>query len=120
MLDFLRQRRAAPGHVVLDDRDDERQAATIAPVSALVENDEGEEVADLYRMFLLDEAEKVQAAVKARVKPQTWDAFWLVAVCDWKVEQTAAELGLTHTAVYAARERVARMLREEGQRTVGR
>ena len=47
---------------------------------------------------------------------QTWDAFWLVAVCDWTVERTAQALGMTHTAVYAARERVARMLRDEGKR----
>ena len=62
---------------------------------------------DLLRLFLLGEAEKVQAAVRAKVKPQTWDAFWLVAVCDWTVERTAKALGMTHTAVYAARERVA-------------
>jgi hypothetical protein len=45
----------------------------------------------------------------------TWDAFWLVAVCDWTVEHTAKNLGMTHTAVYAARERVARMLCDEGK-----
>jgi hypothetical protein len=69
--------------------------------------------------FLLGEAEKIQAVVKARVKPQTWDAFWLIAVYDWSVERTAESLGMTHTAVYAARERVARMLRAEGQRLSG-
>ena len=66
-------------------------------------------------IFLLDKAEKVQAVVKAKVKPSTWDAFWLVAVCDWSVEQTAKNLGMTHTAVYSARERVARTLCDEGK-----
>ena len=52
--------------------------------------------------------------------PTTWDAFWLVAVCDWTVERTAKALGMTHTAVYAARERVARMLCDEGKRVSDR
>ena len=84
------------------------------------ETDHGEEAADPLRLFLLGEAEKVQAAVRAKVKPWTWDAFWLVAVCDWTVERTAQALGMTHTAVYAARERVARMLCDEGQRVSDR
>jgi hypothetical protein len=54
--------------------------------------------------------------VRAKVKPWTWDAFWLVAVCDRTVERTAKTLGMTHTAVYADRERVARMLCEDGRR----
>ena len=62
------------------------------------------------------EGERVQAAVRAKVKPHTWDAFWLVAVCDWSVERTAQSLGMTHIAVYAARSRVARMLCVEGKR----
>ena len=81
---------------------------------------EGDRDSDLFRLFLLDEAEKVQAAVRAKVKPWTWEAFWLVAVCDWTVERTAKALGMTHTAVYAARERVARMLCDEGKRVSDR
>jgi hypothetical protein len=50
------------------------------------------------------------------VQPRTWEAFWLVAVRDWSVEMTARSLGMTHVAVYAARDRVARMLRAEGKR----
>ena len=71
---------------------------------------------DRLHLFLLDAGERVQAAVRAKVKPATWDAFWLVAVCDWSVERTAKSLGMTHIAVYAARERVARMLCDEGKR----
>ncbi len=76
----------------------------------------GESEVDEFRLSLLDEAEEVQALVRARVKPQTWDAFWLVVVYDWTVERTAKSLGMTHTAVYGARERVARMLCDEGKR----
>jgi hypothetical protein len=65
---------------------------------------------------LLRQAEKVQTAVRSKIKPRSWDAWWLVAVCDWSVERAAESLGMTHTAVYAARDRVARMLAEEGKR----
>jgi len=58
--------------------------------------------------------------VRQRIQPRTWDAFWLVAVGDWTIERTATTLGMTHTAVYAATERVARMLREEGKRRIER
>ena len=70
---------------------------------------------DRPHLLLLEEGEKVQAAVRAKIKPRTWDAFWLVAVCDWSVERTAQSLGMTHIAVYAARDRVARMLCVEGK-----
>jgi hypothetical protein len=68
------------------------------------------------RRFLLGAGEQVQAVVRARVQPHNWEAFWLVAVCDWSVEQTAGALGMSKVAVYVARRRVAGMLRDEGQR----
>ncbi len=115
VVDFLRQRQAVC-LLSLDDRDGEPEAGVCETTIDSAETDHGEEAADPLRLFLLGEAEKVQAAVRAKVKPWTWDAFWLVAVCDWTVERTAQALGMTHTAVYAARERVARMLCDEGQR----
>ncbi|MGP0069911.1 MAG: RNA polymerase sigma factor [Isosphaeraceae bacterium] len=114
--DFLRQRKAL-GLLSLDDRDQE--AGADVPENA-IETDPAGEADDLFRLLRLEEAEKAQAAVRAKVKPQTWDAFWLVAVRDWKVEETARTLGMTHTAVYAARERVARMLCDEGKRVSDR
>jgi RNA polymerase sigma-70 factor (ECF subfamily) len=114
VIDFLRQRHA-DGLLSLDDRDDLAHAglhwASIDPS----ERNYGEVGADQFRLFLLDEAEKVQAAVRKKVNPRTWDAFWLVAVCEWTVERTAKTLGMTRAAVYAARERVARALRDEGK-----
>jgi len=115
VIDFLRQRQAVSLQS-LDDRDGEPEAVARGASIDPGEQDHGEGVADLLRHFLLGEADKVQAAVRAKVKPWTWDAFWLVAVCDWTVERTAKALGMTHTAVYAARERVARMLCDEGKR----
>ena len=114
VVDFLRQRQAV-SLLSLDDRDGEPEAGARGASIDPGERDHGEGAADLLRLFLLGEAEKVQAAVRAKVKPHTWDAFWLVAVCDWTVERTAKALGMTHTAVYAARERVARMLCDEGK-----
>jgi RNA polymerase sigma-70 factor (ECF subfamily) len=114
VVDFLRQRQAVR-LLSLDDRDFEPEAGVGGDPSDFAERDPGEGVSDRFRLFLLDEAEIVQAAVRAKVKPWTWDAFWLVAVCDWTVERTAKALGMTHTAVYAARERVARMLCDEGK-----
>ncbi len=115
VVDFLRQRQAV-GLLSLDDRDGEPQAGAYGASIEPGETDQGEGAGELLQLFLLGVAEKVQAAVRAKVKPSTWDAFWLVAVCDWTVERTAKALGMTHTAVYAARERVARMLRDEGER----
>ncbi len=114
VVDFLRQRQAVSLHS-LDDHDGEPEASACGASIDSGDGDHGEGAADLLRLFLLGEAEKVQAAVRAKVKPHTWDAFWLIAVCDWTVERTAKALEMTHTAVYAARERVARMLRDEGK-----
>ena len=114
VIDFLRQRQSV-SLLSLDDRDGEPEAATRAASIDLREDDQLEGAADLLRRFLLGEAERVQGAVRAKVKTHTWDAFWLVAVCDWTVERTAKALEMTHTAVYAASERVARMLRDEGK-----
>jgi RNA polymerase sigma factor (sigma-70 family) len=119
VLDFLRQRKAVR-LLSLDDRDAEAVASMSQAAIDPDEVDHSEEGTDLFRGFLLGEAEKAQGVVRGKVKPHTWDAFWLVAVCDWTVERTANALGMTHTAVYAARERVARMLSDEGKRVSDR
>jgi RNA polymerase sigma factor (sigma-70 family) len=115
IVDFLRQRKASRP-LSLDRRDvDPDDYLGRAAIDATSDNQRGSE-ADPFRLSLLEEAEKVQALVRAKVKPHTWDAFWLVVVCDWSVTRTAKSLGMTHTAVYGARERVARMLCDEGKR----
>ncbi len=45
--------------------------------------------------------------------PATWRAFWLVAVECRRAEDVAAELGLSTNAVYLAKSRVLRRLRDE-------
>jgi len=115
VIDLLRERRA-DCLLSLDDRDDGPCAAAHEAAIDPAEADQDEGVFDPLQLFLRSEGEKVQAAVRRKVNHRTWDAFWLVAVCDWTVERTANTLGMTHTAVYAARQRVARMLRVEGMR----
>jgi RNA polymerase sigma factor (sigma-70 family) len=116
VVDFLRERRARSA-ISLDERDEPAAGGPGASLDA-VDGDGGERDEDLdpVRLAFLRKVEQVQASVRTRVKPDNWDAFWLVAVCDWSVERTAQSLGMTHAAVYKAKQRVARMLREEGQR----
>jgi RNA polymerase sigma factor (sigma-70 family) len=64
-------------------------------------------------------AEEVQAAVKAKVKPHTWEAFWLLAVRGCDMEETVELLGISHFSAFKAKERVSRHLRDEGRRRYG-
>ncbi len=112
VLNFLRERRATP-LLSLDERLPETTSvARHRPMSVDGPGECDHRLSDL----LMERGEKVQSAVRARILPRTWDAFWLVAVCDWSVARTAESLGMTHVAVYAARDRVARMLCVEGKR----
>jgi RNA polymerase sigma-70 factor, ECF subfamily len=61
-------------------------------------------------------AEVLHAAldlVRDDFQPQTWRAFWLVAVEGWKAEDAARELNTSRGAVYVAKSRVLRRLRLE-------
>jgi RNA polymerase sigma factor (sigma-70 family) len=122
---FLHERRDAR-ILSLDDREGEPAAGRRGTACEPAEIDDGEgdqdseERSDPARLLILGAGEQVQAAVRARVKPHNWEAFWLVAVCDWSVEQTAGALGMSRVAVYAARKRVAGMLRDEGRRVSDR
>jgi RNA polymerase sigma-70 factor (ECF subfamily) len=120
VIDFLRQRRAGILLLDLDERDDGRGAVRGTASIDPVEGDRGEGDEDLPRLLLLDEAGKVQATVRGKVSPRTWEAFWLVAVRDWSVQDAAEALEMTRIAVYAATARVAQMLGDEGKRGPGR
>ncbi len=115
VVDFMRQRKTA-SLLCLDERDEPTRVVEPETALEMMETEDVGDLADRHHLFLIDEARNVQATVRAKVKSPTWEAFWLVAVQDWTVELTANTLGMTRTAVYAARERVARMLNEEGRR----
>jgi RNA polymerase sigma-70 factor (ECF subfamily) len=63
-----------------------------------------------YRDHLVARAAEV---MKAEFQPATWQAFWSLAVEGRSGAEVAAELGLSLDAVYAAKSRVLRRLRQE-------
>lgn len=54
-------------------------------------------------------------SVKARTDPNNWAAFWRTTVEQDSVERVASELGKSTGAVYAARSRVMKRLRQQVQ-----
>jgi RNA polymerase sigma factor (sigma-70 family) len=84
------------------------------PAQAPVEDDEtGEPEASL---ALVHQAEEAQASVRSRVDPDTWRAYWLIAIEDRPIREAAESLGKSYTAIYNGYKRVDRMLRAEGER----
>ena len=62
-----------------------------------------------------ERAEQVCARVRVRVQPHTWEAFTRTYLQGQEVCEVARDLGLTLSGVYKARDRVRRLLEEEGQ-----
>ncbi len=63
-----------------------------------------------YRAQLVGRALRI---MQAEFRPATWQACWRLVVDDCPADQVAAELGITANAVYIAKSRVLRRLREE-------
>ncbi len=55
-------------------------------------------------------------AVRQKVTPDVWAAYWATAIDDQKAAEVAARLGKTVGAVYMAKNRVKKLLQEEGRR----
>ena len=69
---------------------------------------------DLIRLELRREIFRWAAErIRDEFRPETWDAFWLTAVDEKSVEEVAARLGMSCGAIYAARSRIMRRLREK-------
>jgi RNA polymerase sigma factor (sigma-70 family) len=51
--------------------------------------------------------------IRHEFRPATWDAFWLTAVENFTVEETAKRLELSCGTIYAARSRIMRRLKEK-------
>jgi RNA polymerase sigma factor (sigma-70 family) len=111
-VDLLRKRRTELARFVVDQPADELLLAVDMIDCAEDEDSESR------RLDLLAQAEQVQFAVKERAQPQTWQAFWRIAVEGCSFRETAEEMGMTYAAVFAAHKRVGRMLRTEGKRCV--
>jgi RNA polymerase sigma-70 factor (ECF subfamily) len=76
--------------------------ADLDPVAEMAEEE--------YRHYLVGRALQL---MHSDFQPATWQAFWQCAVCDRAAAEVAAELEMTVDAVYAARSRVLRRLRQE-------
>lgn len=57
--------------------------------------------------------ERALGQIRDRFEPRTWQAFWKATVDQRPTQEIAAELGMTPGAVYIAKSRVLRTLREE-------
>jgi RNA polymerase sigma factor (sigma-70 family) len=97
--------------------EDQPAASLLQDASAGIEVDES---APSERPLLLRQAEEVQEAVRRRVGERTWQVFWNIAVEGQSVRETSASAGISYYAAFAARKRVGRMLREEGQRLLAK
>ncbi len=73
------------------------------------EGDEAAELAEERRLLCRRAVELIQVEFEAK----TWQAFWRVEVDERTPAEAAAELGLSVNAVYLARGRVRKRLREE-------
>jgi RNA polymerase sigma factor (sigma-70 family) len=71
-------------------------------------------------LALLREAEEAQADVRARVEPETWQAFWLTRIEGRSIREVADSLGKAYAAVYYGSQRVERKLRREGERRLSK
>ena len=67
----------------------------------------------------LREAEAAIERVRARVKANTWEAYYRTSISGHSAIETADALGLSVAAVYMAKQRVGTMLEEEGRATLG-
>lgn len=63
-----------------------------------------------YRAYLVQRALEL---MQAEFQPTTWKAFWECVTANRSAAEVGQELGLTVDAVYAAKSRVLRRLREE-------
>lgn len=102
--DVLKSVRNRPPEVQLSD-----DAAAGLPASVLPDDELDEPVI----RAMLRQAREVQDAVWARVTPDNWEVFRLVAIEGRSVAEAATSLGREYMAVYRAYRRVVGMIAEE-------
>jgi RNA polymerase sigma-70 factor (ECF subfamily) len=102
-LNKWREKRRRP-RAPTDGQADLNQVADSDPVAAFDEAD--------YRRHVLSRALEL---MQAEFHPNTWKACWEHVVCGRPAAEVAAELGVSTGAVYVAKSRVLRRLRQELQ-----
>jgi RNA polymerase sigma-70 factor (ECF subfamily) len=104
LIDHFRRRASAPASLT-----DSEIAQRAVSANSLDDDgtlgEEGNDVGELYQRALETIGQEFAVA--------TWQAFWKVAVAGRSPADVAAELGMTTNAVYIARSRVFRRLRDE-------
>jgi RNA polymerase sigma factor (sigma-70 family) len=111
-VDLLRERGVRPLRFLAEESPNASRQFAYA-----VDAGEGREIA-AHCPELLQLGEQVHASVKCQVEPQTWHAFWSVAIDGRSVRETADVLKMSYAAVFAAKKRVGLRLRAEGLRVL--
>jgi RNA polymerase sigma-70 factor (ECF subfamily) len=117
-VDAIRERRR--GDQLVRSLDDPSCAQVEGSLVASAQLDEEDDNSAHPRLFLLELAEQVQAAVREKVHAQSWQVFWHVSVDGWTTRQTADALNMTYLAAHAAHKRVADRLAREGDRRIAK
>jgi RNA polymerase sigma-70 factor (ECF subfamily) len=94
--------RKRPAPAVHEGVEDAPQAAVCDDVEAFSEAE--------YRNYLVQRATQL---MRGEFQPQTWQAFWEFVVEDRPAAEVGQRLGISENAVYLAKGRVLRRLRQE-------
>ena len=114
LADFWAERQNRPGIIASGDP---AQAEILAQVPAQFQ-DLADEI-DQQVLSDLGHARRLIDAVQAQVSEVHWQAYWLTAVDHRPAIDVAHELGLTVSAVYMAKSRVGKLLREHASPECG-
>ncbi len=114
VVDAIRER--SRQHLVVGSLADSARFEVQNSLLAAEPGDEEDDEPAPRRLFLLDLAEQVQAAVREKVHDQSWQVFWHIAVDGWTTRQTADALNMTYLAAHTAHKRVVDRLAREGDR----
>jgi RNA polymerase sigma-70 factor (ECF subfamily) len=107
VVDFLRRRGREQGTLRLDDPVVQPHLENCNVSSCI------EQVAGVLEEAVA-EGLRISERVRQQVNPDAWQAFWRTAIAGEPAREVAAKLGMTLAAVYTAKSRVAKLLREEG------
>jgi RNA polymerase sigma factor (sigma-70 family) len=83
------------------------------------EHDRDDEERDPEVLAMLSRARHVQDAVQARVSPDNWEVFRLVAIEGHPIPEAAERLGRKYITVYRSYKRVSQMIADERRRRDG-
>jgi RNA polymerase sigma-70 factor (ECF subfamily) len=113
-IDLIRQRQRERRSLRLLDDD----LAAESPLACELPDSSDEEECDPdhRHALMLREAENAQVAVRKRLEPKTWEAYWAIGIEGQTVREAATALGMSYAAAFAAYTRVHRKLRDEGMR----